>query len=128
MTHGLRPPSFHRTGPRRTERASAKPKRSLSAGLVRGPTLAIQSHSVVDLTDAGGDYDVPALRIRGAHMLPRLRDTIIRAHRLGVPIVRRRHRIRSEQLDANRTGSDAPDRDGIHAARSASVGDDPNET
>jgi len=43
--------------------------------------------TVIDLTDAGGDYDVPALRIRGAHMLPRLRDTITRAHRLGVTIV-----------------------------------------
>ena len=43
--------------------------------------------TVIDLTEAGGDYDVPALRIRGAHMLPRLRDTIVRAHRLGVAIV-----------------------------------------
>jgi imidazolonepropionase-like amidohydrolase len=43
--------------------------------------------TVIDLTEAGGDYDVPALRIRGAHMLPRLRDTVIRAHRLGVTIV-----------------------------------------
>src|SRR5438093_1449155 len=30
--------------------------------------------TVIDLTDAGGDYDVAALRIRGQHMLPRLRD------------------------------------------------------
>src|SRR5439155_16531899 len=30
--------------------------------------------TVIDLTDAGGDYDVPALRIRGQHMLPRLRE------------------------------------------------------
>ena len=37
--------------------------------------------------EAGGDYDVPALRIRGAHMLPRLRDTVQRAHKLGVKIV-----------------------------------------
>jgi imidazolonepropionase-like amidohydrolase len=37
--------------------------------------------------DAGGDFDVPALRARGQHMLPRLRDTITRAHRVGVTIV-----------------------------------------
>ena len=43
--------------------------------------------TVIDLTEAGGDYDVPALRIRGAHMLPRLRDTVQRAHKLGVKIV-----------------------------------------
>ena len=43
--------------------------------------------TVIDLADAGGDYDVAALRIRGQHMLPRLRDTVKRAHALGVAIV-----------------------------------------
>ena len=43
--------------------------------------------TVIDLAGAGGDYDVPALRIRGEHMLARLRDTVIRAHTLGVKIV-----------------------------------------
>lgn len=43
--------------------------------------------TVVDLTESGGDYDVPALRIRGGHMLPRLRETVVRARRLGVKIV-----------------------------------------
>jgi imidazolonepropionase-like amidohydrolase len=43
--------------------------------------------TVIDLTDAGGDYDVPALRIRGLHMLPRLRDAVVRAHKSGVRIV-----------------------------------------
>src|SRR4029077_3766093 len=53
----------------------------------RGTYLDPTYTTVIDLTDAGGDYDVPALRIRGEHMLPRLRDTIVRAHTLGVPIV-----------------------------------------
>ena len=53
----------------------------------RGTYLDPTYTTVVDLTEAGGDYDVPALRIRGAHMLPRLRDTIVRAHTLGVAIV-----------------------------------------
>lgn len=43
--------------------------------------------TVIDLTGPGGDYDVPALRIRGEHMLPRLRQTIQHAHKMGVKIV-----------------------------------------
>jgi imidazolonepropionase-like amidohydrolase len=43
--------------------------------------------TVIDLVEAGGDYDVPALRTRGAHMLPRLRDAVQRAQKLGVKIV-----------------------------------------
>ena len=53
----------------------------------RGTYLDPTYTTVIDLTDAGGDYDVPALRIRGEHMLPRLRDLVIRAHRMGVKIV-----------------------------------------
>ena len=53
----------------------------------RGTYLDPTYTTVIDLTDAGGDYDVPALRIRGEHMLPRLRDTVVRAHKLGVAIV-----------------------------------------
>jgi imidazolonepropionase-like amidohydrolase len=43
--------------------------------------------TVIDLSEPGGDYDDPALQIRGAHMLPRLRDVIARAHKLGIKIV-----------------------------------------
>ncbi len=43
--------------------------------------------TVIDLREAGGDYDVPALRIRGEHMLPRLRETVVKAHALGLRIV-----------------------------------------
>jgi imidazolonepropionase-like amidohydrolase len=53
----------------------------------RGTYLDPTYTTVIDLTDAGGDYDVPALRIRGEHMLPRLRDMVVRAHRMGVKIV-----------------------------------------
>lgn len=42
---------------------------------------------VADMLDAGGDFDVAALRLRGQHMLPRMRDTIKRAHKIGVTIV-----------------------------------------
>jgi imidazolonepropionase-like amidohydrolase len=53
----------------------------------RGAYLDPTCTTVIDLTEAGGDYDVPALRVRGEHMLPRLRDTVVRAHKLGVKIV-----------------------------------------
>jgi imidazolonepropionase-like amidohydrolase len=43
--------------------------------------------TVIDLAEPGGDYDVPALIIRGQHMLPRLRQTIEHAHKMGVKIV-----------------------------------------
>jgi imidazolonepropionase-like amidohydrolase len=43
--------------------------------------------TVVDLTQPGGDYDVPALRLRGEHMLPRLKQSMQHAHQLGVKIV-----------------------------------------
>ncbi|MFN8581259.1 MAG: amidohydrolase family protein [Gemmatimonadaceae bacterium] len=42
--------------------------------------------TVVDLTQPGGDYDDPVLRLRGTHMLPRLAETIRKAHRMGVRI------------------------------------------
>ena len=47
------------------------------------PTIAI----VTDLTEPGGDYDVPFLQVRGRHMLPRLRETAATAYELGVKIV-----------------------------------------
>lgn len=46
------------------------------------PTYA----TVIDLVQPGGDYDNPGLHLRGSHMLPRLRETTERAHRLGVRI------------------------------------------
>lgn len=46
------------------------------------PTLS----TIVDLTQPGGDYDDPALVLRGQHMAPRIEDTIRRARALGVRI------------------------------------------
>jgi imidazolonepropionase-like amidohydrolase len=43
--------------------------------------------TVVDLTEPGGDYDHPALMIRGYHMRPRLADSIERAREMGIKIV-----------------------------------------
>jgi imidazolonepropionase-like amidohydrolase len=40
--------------------------------------------AMVDITDAGGDYDDPGLQIRGRFMLPQLRHTIREALKVGV--------------------------------------------
>jgi imidazolonepropionase-like amidohydrolase len=43
--------------------------------------------AVKDVATPGGDYDNRDLQLRGQHMLPRLREAIARAHKLGVKIV-----------------------------------------
>ena len=53
----------------------------------RGTFLDPTYTTVIDLTEAGGDYDVPALRVRGEQMLPRLRELVVGAHKLGVKVV-----------------------------------------
>ena len=53
----------------------------------RGTFLVPTYITVVDLTQPGGDYDDPVLMMRGTHMLPRLAETVQRAHRMGVKIV-----------------------------------------
>jgi imidazolonepropionase-like amidohydrolase len=76
-----------RAGVRSIEHGTYLSDATLQEMKQRGTYLDPTYTTVIDLTDAGGDYDVPALRIRGEHMLPRLRDTVIRARRLGVTIV-----------------------------------------
>ena len=43
--------------------------------------------TVIDLAEPGGDYDLPALILRGQSMLPRLAEAIQRAYKKGVLIV-----------------------------------------
>ena len=51
-------------------------------------TYLVPTYSVlIDMLEAGGDFDVAALRARGQHMAARMRDMIRRAHKLGVTIV-----------------------------------------
>lgn len=50
----------------------------------KGTFLVPTYITVYDLTQPGGDYDEPALTIRGNFMLPVLGETVRRAHRLGV--------------------------------------------
>lgn len=53
----------------------------------KGTYLVPTYTTVIDLAEPGGDYDDPFLRIRGAHMLPRLEETVRRAHEMGVAVV-----------------------------------------
>lgn len=46
------------------------------------PTL----EALIDVSEVGGDYDNRDLLLRGRHMLPRLRDAVARAHKMGVRI------------------------------------------
>jgi len=76
-----------RAGVRSIEHGTYLSEPTLQLMKERGTYFDPTYTTVIDLTDAGGDYDVPALRIRGQHMLPRLRDAVMRAHKMGVKIV-----------------------------------------
>ena len=53
----------------------------------KGIALVPTYSTVIDLAEPGGDYDMPALILRGQAMLPRLADVIQKAYRKGVLIV-----------------------------------------
>src|SRR2546426_2563089 len=76
-----------RAGVRSIEHGTYLSDATLQLMKEKGAYLDPTYTTVIDLTDAGGDYDVPALRIRGQHMLPRLRETVMHAHKMGVKIV-----------------------------------------
>jgi imidazolonepropionase-like amidohydrolase len=76
-----------KAGVRSIEHGTYLSDATLAEMKTRGTYLDPTYTTVIDLAEAGGDYDVPALRIRGEYMLPRLRDVIGRAHRMGVKIV-----------------------------------------
>jgi imidazolonepropionase-like amidohydrolase len=76
-----------RAGVRSIEHGTYVSDATLALMKERGTFLVPTFSTVVDLVEPGGDYDQPALQIRGRHMLPRLRSTVQHAHRLGVKIV-----------------------------------------
>jgi imidazolonepropionase-like amidohydrolase len=76
-----------RAGVRSIEHGTYLSEATLALMKEKGTFFVPTYTTVIDLTEPGGDYDVPALRIRGQHMLPRLRANVLRAHRLGVKIV-----------------------------------------
>lgn len=76
-----------RAGVRSIEHGTYLSDSTLALMRQRGTFLVPTYITVVDLTRPGGDYDDPVLTLRGAHMLPRLAETVQRAHRMGVKIV-----------------------------------------
>jgi imidazolonepropionase-like amidohydrolase len=52
-------------------------------GTFLAPTVAV----VTDLMAPGGDYDNPVLQVRGRHMMPRIKEVVSSARRLGVKVV-----------------------------------------
>ena len=75
-----------RAGARSIEHGTYLSDSTLTLMKARGTWLVPTYVTVEDLTEPGGDYDDPVLTVRGRHMLPRLRETIQRAHRMGVRI------------------------------------------
>lgn len=76
-----------RAGVRSIEHGTYLSDATLQAMKERGTYLDPTYTTVIDVAEAGGDYDIPALRIRGGHMLPRLRRVIQQAQKIGVKIV-----------------------------------------
>jgi imidazolonepropionase-like amidohydrolase len=76
-----------RAGVRSIEHGTYLSDATLQLMREKGTYLVPTYTTVVDLSEPGGDYDVPALRVRGLHMLPRLRRTVEQAHARGVKIV-----------------------------------------
>ncbi len=75
-----------RAGVRSIEHGTYLSRETLELMRERGTYLVPTYSTVVDLTQPGGDYDDPVLRVRGSHMLPRLAETVRMAHEMGVPI------------------------------------------
>lgn len=76
-----------RAGVRSIEHGTYVSAETLQAMKAQGVFLVPTLTTVVDLVEAGGDYDLPVLRNRGRHMLPRLRQAVKDAHQAGVKIV-----------------------------------------
>jgi imidazolonepropionase-like amidohydrolase len=76
-----------RAGVRSIEHGTYLSEEALRLMAQRGTYLVPTYTTVVDLTEPGGDYDNRDLLLRGRHMLPRLRETVLTAMKLGVKIV-----------------------------------------
>ncbi len=76
-----------KAGVRSIEHGTYLSEEALKLMKEKGTFLVPTYATVIDLVQPGGDYDNPGLHLRGSHMLPRLRETTERAHKLGVKIV-----------------------------------------
>ena len=76
-----------RAGVRSIEHGTYLTDETLQLMAKQGTFFDPTMEALKDVADVGGDYDNRDLQLRGRHMLPRLRDVIARAHKLGVKIV-----------------------------------------
>ncbi|HJU64317.1 MAG TPA: amidohydrolase family protein [Gemmatimonadaceae bacterium] len=76
-----------RAGVRTIEHGTYLSDATLALMKERGACLVPTIATVSDLIDPGGDYDDPALSVRGRAMLPRVRETTARAWKAGVRII-----------------------------------------
>ena len=75
-----------RAGVRSIEHGTYLSDTTLALMKQRGTFLVPTYSTVVDMAEPGGDYDSPALRIRGRAMLPYIQRAIRHAHQMGVKI------------------------------------------
>ena len=75
-----------RAGVRSIEHGTFLSDSTLQLMKQKGTFLVPTYITVYDLTQPGGDYEDPALTIRGNFMLPVLGETVRRAHRMGIQI------------------------------------------
>lgn len=76
-----------RAGVRSIEHGTYLTDEALQLMAKQGTFFDPTMEAVKDVADVGGDYDNRDLQLRGRHMLPRLREAIARANKLGVRIV-----------------------------------------
>jgi imidazolonepropionase-like amidohydrolase len=76
-----------RAGVRSIEHGTYLTDEALQLMAKQGTFFDPTMEAVKDLSEVGGDYDNRDLQLRGQHMLPRLKETIARAAKLGVKIV-----------------------------------------
>lgn len=76
-----------RAGARTIEHGTYLGDATLALMKARGTCFVPTIATVVDMGDAGGDYDHPVLIMRARGMLPRVRDAAARAKKAGVALV-----------------------------------------
>jgi imidazolonepropionase-like amidohydrolase len=76
-----------RAGVRTVEHGTYLSDATLALMKERGTCLVPTIATVVDLVEPGGDYDNPALSVRGRAMLPRVREATAHAWKLGVKVI-----------------------------------------
>jgi imidazolonepropionase-like amidohydrolase len=76
-----------RAGVRTIEHGTYLSDQTLALMKERGTCFVPTIATVIDLIDPGGNYDDPALSVRGRAMLPRVRDATARGWKAGVQII-----------------------------------------